>query len=467
MNTNMNSQVNEEKTKITRKQKELIKKYAIFGLMGLICAGSIFLLFSPTSDEKVNREAQSGFNTDIPLPKEEGLIGDKRTAYEQEQMKQKQSERMRTLQDFSALINDKAQNQTDDLSLETDYGTVTLTESIGRDNSLRYSQPSSIEQSAKAYQDINRSLGNFYERPREDPEKEQLKQELEELKMRMEEAENRKNTTVDDQLDLMEKSFQMASKYMPGMSGTTPTAGFVNAAETSATSAASSTEINHAATGMDAIPVAQVQERTVSSLQNEMSDGEFIEMFLQPRNTGFLTVSDETKAGQKNTISACIHNDQTIMNGQNVRLRLLEPVHVRNMVIPRNTLLSGTAKIQGERLEITVKSLENDGTVLSVGLTVYDLDGQSGIFIPNMQELNAAKEVVANLGTNAGTSINLSNDAEKQFIADMGRNVIQGVSQFTAKKLREVKVHLKAGYRVYLISDENLKTGNQPQLANR
>jgi conjugative transposon TraM protein len=97
---------------------------------------------------------------------------------------------------------------------------------------------------------------------------------------------------------------------------------------------------------------------------------------------------------------------------------------------------------------------------------VYDLDGQSGIFIPNMQELNAAKEIVANLGTNAGTSINLSNDAEKQFIADMGRNVIQGVSQFTAKKLREVKVHLKAGYRVYLISEESLKNG-KTRLANK
>jgi hypothetical protein len=71
--------------------------------------------------------------------------------------------------------------------------------------------------------------------------------------------------------------------------------------------------------------------------------------------------------------------------------------------------------------------------------------------------LNAAKEIVANTGTSAGTSINLSSDATKQFAADMGRNLLQGVSQFTAKKLREVKVHLKAGYRIYLLSEEQLK----------
>jgi hypothetical protein len=83
-----------------------------------------------------------------------------------------------------------------------------------------------------------------------------------------------------------------------------------------------------------------------------------------------------------------------------------------------------------------------------------------------LQELNAAKEIVANMGTSAGTSFNINSDAGEQFVADMGRNLIQGVSQFTAKKLREVKVHLKAGYRIYLISEELLKQKNNQQLAN-
>ena len=141
----------------------------------------------------------------------------------------------------------------------------------------------------------------------------------------------------------------------------------------------------------------------------------------------------------------------TFMDGQNVRLRLLEPMQAGNVIIPRNTLISGVARIQGERLGITVNSLEHGGMIIPVELLVYDLDGQSGIFIPNMAELNAAKEIIANMGTSAGTSITLSDDAGKQFAADMGRNAIQGVSQFTAKKLREVKVHLKADYKLFLM----------------
>jgi conjugative transposon TraM protein len=249
----------------------------------------------------------------------------------------------------------------------------------------------------------------------------------------------------------------MAAKYMPGAlsaTGTMPG----NAAEPASTTGGG-------ASGKTVVmPVTQAKEQTVSILQGEMLREEFIETFSYPRNMDFLTATAKANVGIKNTVSACIHANQTILSGQSVHLRLLESVYAGSMYIPRGTLLSGMAKIQGERLDITVYSLENEGSILPVSLTVYDLDGQPGIFIPNLQELSAAKEIVANLGTNAGTSINLSNDAGQQFAADMGRNVIQGVSQFTAKKLREVKVHLKAGYRVYLVSEGSFN--NRQQMAN-
>ncbi|MDR0680896.1 MAG: conjugative transposon protein TraM, partial [Dysgonamonadaceae bacterium] len=58
-----------------------------------------------------------------------------------------------------------------------------------------------------------------YETPKSDPEKEELKKQIEELQARMNETENRKNT-VDEQMALMEKSFQMAFKYIPMSQGT-------------------------------------------------------------------------------------------------------------------------------------------------------------------------------------------------------------------------------------------------------
>ena len=447
---NLNTQNEENKPGMSEQQKQTIKKYIVFAAMGLICAGCMYLIFSPSSDEKAKTEVLQGFNAEIPMPKDEIIIGDKRDAYEQEQMKQKQEERMRSLQDFSALLGETNASNTDDLSLLSDAPTKRTGGGNVSQNRTQSSQNYSqtpMQSSVQAYQDMNRTLGNFYEKPREDPEKERLRNEMEELKTQLGETDNRKNT-MDEQLELMEKSLQMVSKYMPatGSIGTMGTMGTtVNTAELVP---AANTSVSEKAA---VVAVDRVQERTVSALLPEMSHAEFIQTYSQPRNMSFRTISDVTNTGTKNTVSACVHNGQTVMDGQNVRLRLLEPVYVGNVVIPRNTTITGMAKIQGERLGITVMSLEHAGTVIPVEMRVYDLDGQQGIFIPDMAELSALKEIVANMGTSVGTSITLSNEPGKQFAADMGRGAIQGVSQFTAKKLREVKVHLKADYRIYLL----------------
>ncbi|MDR1172001.1 MAG: conjugative transposon protein TraM [Bacteroidales bacterium] len=441
--------------RLSVEQKQKMKKCAVFALMGVIFAGCMWFIFAPSADDRAKQEAQPGFNTDIPMPKEEGIIDNKKDAYEQEQVKRKQEERMRSLSDFSALLGDSAPEQPDGLALMTDEPAPKKSGSHAPQNRAQ----ASIQTSAQAYRDMNRSLGSFYEKPKEDPEKEELKRQVEELQARMDETDNRKNS-ADSQLELMEKSFRMAARYMPGTAGAAGT-------ETGAAAAGAAPADNGDVPGKTAVvPVSQVRERTVSALLPEMSDAEFIRMYGQPRNTGFLTATDGAGSGMKNTVSACIHAGQTVMDGQNVRLRLLEPMQAGSFTLPRNTVLSATARIQGDRLGITVHSLETGGTILPVGLTAYDLDGQSGIFIPDLQELGAAKEIVANMGTSAGTSINLSNDAGEQFAADMGRNLIQGVSQFTAKKLREVKVHLKAGYRILLLPDGSLK-GSQAQPAKK
>ena len=82
-------------------------------------------------------------------------------------------------------------------------------------------------------------------------------------------------------------------------------------------------------------------------------------------------------------------------------------------------------------------------------------DGQPGIFIPNSMEMNAVREVAANMGGSLGSSINISTNAGAQLASDLGKGLIQGTSQYIAKKMRTVKVHLKAGYRVMLYQEVN------------
>ena len=96
--------------------------------------------------------------------------------------------------------------------------------------------------------------------------------------------------------------------------------------------------------------------------------------------------------------------------------------------------------------------MEYKGTVLPVELEVYDADGQQGILVPNSMEYDAVREIAANMGSSMNSSINISTDAGAQIASDLGKGVIQGVSQYVTKKMRTVKVTLKAGHRLLLHS---------------
>lgn len=427
----------EGKLPLTQNQKEKMKKYSVFALMFIIFGASMWLIFAPSKDKNVKTGASGGFNTDIPLPKEEGIIGDKKSAYEEEQIKQKQEEKMRSMQDFAVMLGDGGKDRAAKSLSLTENGPKTTAPQPGYSSSR---PQSSIQTSAAAYHDINRTLGTFYDSPKEDPEKERLTRELEELKSKLADNETRENA-INEQIAIMEKSYQIAARYMPQVQEQT----YLLPAE----------DQSRNASGKAAVAaVKQVNRCVVSRLQQDVSSDDIEETFSQPRNLGFLTITASDFQETKNTINACIHENQTVVNGQNIRLRLLEEMQAGRIIIPRNTVITGATQIQGERLQVIVSSLEFSGVILPVELTVYDTDGQPGIFIPNTKEINAAKEIIANMGTNAGTSISLTSDAGQQLAADLGRSLIQGTSQYASKKLREVKVNLKAGYRVFLMPNE-------------
>ena len=256
------------------------------------------------------------------------------------------------------------------------------------------------------------------------------------------ESEKGKASAMDDQVALMEKSYELAAKYMGGQNGGKPEP--VQAAEPYPVQKAGKNT---------AKPVRQVVHQVVSSLGQPMSNAEFVASFSQERNRSFNTAVGVTTVSDRNTISACVYGAQSVTDGQAVRLRLLEPMAVAEKIIPRNAVVVGTAKIQGERLDIEITSLEYAGAIIPVELAVYDTDGQPGIFIPNSMEMNAVREVAANMGGSLGSSINISTNAGAQLASDLGKGLIQGTSQYIAKKMRTVKVHLKAGYRVMLYQE--------------
>lgn len=155
------------------KQRLEIRKYLVFAGMFLPVPRSDVAHFRTVRRGKKKEEKNAGFNTELPDPREAGIEGDKIAAYEQADMKRKQTEKLRTLEDFSGMADGNSGTVVE-LSPDAD-----AKDGSSREGDRRNEACSS---SVSAYNDINRTLGNFYESPQEDPEKEALKAEVEQLK---------------------------------------------------------------------------------------------------------------------------------------------------------------------------------------------------------------------------------------------------------------------------------------------
>lgn len=381
----------------TSAERERLKRLVVYTLLTLSCLVCLWLIFAPSGDDQT---VKGKANTELPDGTTDGMPETKLAAYEQEAMKK-----------------EKAQNDSTINAVTLQLDTVTAP--------AEPAVPDEIQNSANAYQQAQASLQDFYV-----PDYSQTEQ-VAELQARIDELEMQnamaqQQTQQPNEMELLERSYQLAAQYMGNGNGN------YQAPPQSDEKGKRNVQ-----------PVQNVTHNVVSTLSAATNE------------RGFNTSVGMKRSVGKNTIAAVIAGNQSVINGQSVKLRTTEPMWIGSRLIPRNTVVVGAARLQDERLEIEITSVETNGSIYEVELKVYDSDGQEGINIPNSMESDALHEIGANMGSTMGSSINISTDAGAQIASDVGRGLINGVSQYLTKKMRTVKVHLKSGYRVMLYQPEN------------
>ena len=380
----------------TAAERERLKRLTVYTLLILSFLVCLWIIFAPSGDDEA---AKGKANMELPDQTSAGMPDTKLKAYEQE-----------------AAQKDKSRNDStiNAVSLQLDTVTAPATPTV----------PDEIQNSAAAYQQAQASLQDFYV-----PDYNESAQ-VAELQARIDELEMQNAMTQQSQqpneMELLERSYQLAAQYMGNGGNYSPP------------------QPTEEKGKRDVQPVAQVNRNVVSSLGQTSTV------------RGFNTSVGTMRAVAKNTIAAVVAGNQSVVDGESVRLRTTEPMWVGNLLIPRNTTVVGSARVQGERLEIEISTIECEGSIYDVELQVYDSDGQEGINIPQSMESDALHEIGANMGSTMGSSINISTNTGAQIASDVGRGLINGVSQYLTKKLRTVKVHLKAGYRVMLHQPEDI-----------
>lgn len=185
----------------------------------------------------------------------------------------------------------------------------------------------------------------------------------------------------------------------------------------------------------------------ISLLENSESKDYSSEQVSQP---GFFGLDDTiTSEEEQNAIEAVVHENQTLVNGSTVKLRLLDDINVKGTIVPKGTFVYGTAALEGERLTVKVKGLRFRKSLYPVQLSVFDIDGQDGIYIPGAIARDVAKQSTESSIQGIGL-----NSFDQSLGAQAAGAGIEAAKSFLSKKVKLIKVMVKAGYKVLLRDDK-------------
>lgn len=423
-----------EGTENSSLQKDKFKKPIIFGLMAIVFIACLYLIFKPKEGGEENKD--KGLKNAVPEATDKGLQADKQKAYEKEMLEEREAAKRNSLMSLSDYWNN-----TDTSVTSEDPGTKVIA-----GNSGGFGKNNSQNSSLSSYQNAQQTLGSFYRE--DDREKLALRKEVDELKGRLSEKEIPQAPTLNDQLALMEKSYEMASRYLPSgnaVQGSNPS--IVSQMPDSITGPSVSSNKKEKTES-----IRGLKKSIVTSLYREEDESEILNG-IDERNLGFITPGKIAQSDiVRNSIRAMVMETKTLSGDGSLKLRLDENATIGGNQVPQGTELVAETKFQGSRLQLKINAVEVSGNIIPVEILVYGTDGQLGLAVPRSDEINAAGEIAANMSQSSGMNISMSRSAGQQVATDLSRGLIQGVSGFFSKKLRAVKVTVRSGHPVLLVT---------------
>ena len=166
--------------------------------------------------------------------------------------------------------------------------------------------------------------------------------------------------------------------------------------------------------------------------------------------------SSITKKNGDSFIKAVIDENNKGYLGSRIRFRLLEDINVGKHKINKGTILYG--QISGfslQRVNLNVISILKDGNILPVNLSVFDMDGMQGLYIPQSD----FREMLREMGSNSVQGTQMDSGGES-FFTSLFSSLFSSTSKTIANMIRQNKAKLKYNSYLYLINDKELKKNN-------
>ncbi|MEJ5996624.1 conjugative transposon protein TraM [Pedobacter sp. Du54] len=143
-------------------------------------------------------------------------------------------------------------------------------------------------------------------------------------------------------------------------------------------------------------------------------------------------------------VPAEIASSGKAVQGSTIRLRLLDSVVLKNVVIPKGHEVFGLCRLVNQRLLLDIKSIRLKELIIPVELTMYGMDGMPG--------LEAKDAVFGDVAS--GGAVDAVGGISVYGLDGIGGQVagagIDAAKSLFSRKVRVVRVKLKAGEKVLL-----------------
>jgi len=218
-------------------------------------------------------------------------------------------------------------------------------------------------------------------------------------------------------------------------------------------------KINHGSTGIEEVDALfdrslalarqndslniRLQEANLREQQRVAQETQHYTLDKAKKNS---TASEKLKESVTGAIPAEIYETATVLTGNRVKLRLLEDTRLNGQVIPRNTFVYGICRTDNERLQIEVQQIQVGGQFIPVKITVCDLDGLPGLYVPDNATRKIAKEVGS--GANASSMVGFTGNP----LAYAGVQAADRAARSVLQVIKQKKVTIKKNTLVYLIN---------------
>ena len=170
----------------------------------------------------------------------------------------------------------------------------------------------------------------------------------------------------------------------------------------------------------------------------------------------FNTVADEEKQDDP-LIKAMIDKTTKAHEGTRLRFKLLDDVIVKGIKLQKGTYLYGTVVGFGQqRVMADITSILVKDKFLKIHLSVYDLDGMQGFYVPesafrDMMKNAGSAAMQSNISFDSGGGSGISTEA---LALQALQNVYQSTSSAVSQAIRKNRAKIKYNTIVYLINEQ-------------